>query len=250
MRARLKRWPRPACRSRSDMAVLQRGLRGGLMARAYRKILHSWYLNDIAFDVRLHAKREAVAYIIEHMQAAMMLRDRFELLRFALARAPAEGLVLEFGVEKGLSITCLANATQRVVHGFDSFQGLPDDWSGTAAPRGTFDRQGAPPKVPGNVQLHIGWFDATIPQFLAGSDATISLLHVDCDIYSSTKTIFTLLGPRIVPGTVIVFDEYFNYPGWRQHEYKAFQEFCAETGRTYRYCGYAGEKGHVAVVME
>ncbi|MEE3502239.1 class I SAM-dependent methyltransferase [Acidiphilium acidophilum] len=232
------------------MAILQRGLRGGLMARAYRKVLHSWYLNDIAFDVRLHAKREAVAYIVEHMQAAMMLRDRFALLRFALARAPQSGLVLEFGVEKGLSITCLANATTRIVHGFDSFQGLPDDWSGTAAARGTFDRQGTPPKVPANARLHVGWFDATLPRFLAEVSEPVALLHVDCDIYSSTRTIFDLLGPRLVAGSVIVFDEYFNYPGWRQHEYKAFQEFCAAGGRRYRYLGYAGEKGHVAVVME
>ncbi|MDD2875713.1 MAG: class I SAM-dependent methyltransferase [Acidiphilium sp.] len=231
------------------MAILQRGLRGGLMARAYRKILHSWYLNDIAFDVRLHAKHEAVAYIIGNMQAAMMLRDRFDLLRFALARAPTEGLVLEFGVEKGLSIACLANATQRTVHGFDSFQGLPEDWSGTAAPRGTFDRRGQLPKVPANVRLHVGWFDATLPQFLAQIPEPVALLHVDCDIYSSTKTIFSLLGPRIGTGTVIVFDEYFNYPGWRQHEYKAFQEFCTDQGRAYRYLGYAGEKGHVAVIM-
>jgi predicted O-methyltransferase YrrM len=231
------------------MAVLQRGLRGGLMARAYRKILHSWYLNDLAFDVRLHAKREAVAYIVEHMQAAMMLRDRFDLLRFALSRAPAEGLVLEFGVEKGLSITCLAQATDRTVHGFDSFQGLPDDWSGTGSVRGTFDRRGQLPKVPGTVALHVGWFDATVPAFLAEHAGPVALLHVDCDIYSSTKTIFALLAERIVPGTVIVFDEYYNYPGWRQHEYKAFQEFLAASGRSYDYLGYAGEKGHVAVVM-
>lgn len=227
------------------MAILQRGLRGGLLARAYRKILHSWYLNDLAFDVRLHAKREAVAYVVANMQSAMMLRDRFALLRFALDRAPADGLVLEFGVEKGLSINCLAAATPRIVHGFDSFAGLPEDWSGTAAPRGTFDRSGRPPKIRSNVRLHVGWFDATLPQFLAETPEPVALLHVDCDIYSSTRTIFTLLAPRIVPGTVIVFDEYFNYPGWREHEFKAFQEF----GRPYRYLGYAGEKGHVAVVI-
>lgn len=231
------------------MAMLQRGLRGGVLARAYRKFMHSWYLNDIAFDVRLAAKRESVAYIIERMQSAMMLRDRFALLRFALDRAPGEGLILEFGVEKGLSITCLANATRRTIHGFDSFQGLPEDWSGTAAPRGTFDRRGRLPSVPANVRLHVGWFDATLPAFLAETDEPVALLHVDCDIYSSTKTIFALLEPRIVAGTVIVFDEYFNYPGWRHHEYKAFQEFCSASGRSYRYLGYAGEKGHVSVVM-
>lgn len=233
-----------------SMAILQRGLRGGLLARAYRKLLHSWYLNDLAFDVRLHAKREAVAYIVANMQSAMMLRDRFALLRFALARAPQSGLILEFGVEKGLSITCLAKATPRIVHGFDSFQGLPDDWSGTAAPRGTFDRAGRPPQLPPTVRLHIGWFDATLPAFLAESNESVALLHIDCDIYSSTRTIFTQLADRIISGTVIVFDEYYNYPGWRQHEYKAFQEFCAARGHGYRYLGYAGEKGHVAVVIE
>lgn len=220
-----------------------------VLARAYRKILHSWYLNDIGFDVRLHAKREAVAYIVEHMQSSMMLKDRFALLRFALSRAPGAGSVLEFGVEKGLSITCLAQATPRIVHGFDSFQGLPEDWAGTGEARGAFDRRGRLPKVPANVRLHVGWFDATLAAFLAVNDEKIALLHIDCDIYSSTKTVFDLLGARIGAGTVIVFDEYFNYPGWRQHEFKAFREFCADGGRTYTYLGYSAEKGHVAVMM-
>ncbi len=232
------------------MAILSRGWRSGLLGRAYRKILHSWYANDLAIDLRLHAKREAVAYVIEHMQAAMMRRDRFDLLRFALARAPQDGLVLEFGVEKGASVTCLAQATRRTVHGFDSFAGLPEDWAGTAEAAGAFDRKGRLPKVPGNVRLHVGWFDATLPRFLAETTEPVALLHVDCDIYSSTRVVFDLLGPRIVPGSVIVFDEYFNYPGWRQHEYKAFQEFIAASGRRYRYLAYAGEKGHVAVAIE
>ena len=49
-------------------------------------------------------------------------------------------------------------------------------------------------------------------------------MNVDCDIYSSTKTIFEFLGDRIVPGTIIVFDEYLINPTWRDDEYKAFQE--------------------------
>ena len=232
------------------MAILSRGLRSGLLGRAYRKILHTWYANDLAIDLRLHAKREAIEYILEHMQTATMRRDRFDLLRSALARAPADGLVLEFGVEKGLSITCLGQSTSRDVHGFDSFRGLPEDWAGTAETRGAFDRNGKLPKVPKNVALHVGLFDATLPAFLATTDKNAALIHVDCDIYSSTRTIFELLGPRIVSGTVIVFDEYFNYPGWRQHEYKAFQEFIALSRQRYTYLAYAGEKGHVAVLIE
>lgn len=53
----------------------------------------------------------------------------------------------------------------------------------------------------------------------------------------------------MVQGTIIVFDEYFNYPAWRQHEYKAFQEFISKFGRKYRYIAMSAEKGHVAVQL-
>ncbi len=141
----------------------------------------------------------------------------------------------------------IARHTTRDVHGFDSFRGLPLDWSGTRETKGKFDRQGRLPKVPANARLHVGWFDRTLPGFLAATAETVALLHVDCDIYDSTRTVFDLLGGRIVSGTWIVFDEYFNYPGWRQHEFKAFQEWIAGGDRRYRYTGFSAEKGHVAV---
>lgn len=229
------------------MANLKRGLRGGLLVRTYRKLLHSLYVNDLWLDLRIHAKREAVAYIIAHMDEAMVLADRDELARFALARAPAEGLVAEFGVAGGASLRNLASQTQRQVHGFDSFGGLPEDWAGTKEKAGAFTQKGKLPKVPGNVTLHPGWFDQTLPAFLAANPGPAAFIHVDCDIYSSTVTIFAALRGRIVPGTVVLFDEYFNYPGWKAHEYKAFQEFIAGTGLSYEYIGYSAEKGHVAV---
>jgi len=229
------------------MAIFKRGVGEGFFARAYRKILHSFYANDLWIDLRLRAKREAVDYIVAHMPDALVREDRFDLLAFALSRAPAEGLVLEFGVEKGASLRHLAGLTNRTVHGFDSFEGLPGDWGGTKEAKGAFDLRGRLPKVPANAKLHVGWFDATLPAFLATDSAPAALIHVDCDIYSSTVTIFTALNERIRPGTVIVFDEYFNYPGWRNHEYKAFQEFIAAGGLGYDYIGFSAEKGHVAV---
>ncbi len=231
------------------MAIIKKGFGEGLVARAYRKILHTFYANDLWIDLRLHAKREAVDYIIANMQAAMVLPDRLALLGFAYSRAPAAGLVLEFGVEKGASLRHLASLTPRTVHGFDSFEGLPGDWNGTKETKGAFSLRGRLPKVPANAKLHVGWFDKTLPEFLAGDGQACALIHVDCDIYTSTVSIFAALGDRIGPGTVIVFDEYFNYPGWRQHEYRAFQEFIGDTGLTYHYLGFSAEKGHVAVVI-
>ena len=66
----------------------------------------------------------------------------------------------------------------------------------------------------------------------------MGFIHIDCDLYSSTKTIFDLLKERIKPGCVLVFDEYFNHPSWEEDEYKAFMEFIAETGLKYEYIGY------------
>jgi len=73
-------------------------------------------------------------------------------------------------------------------------------------------------------------------------------VHVDCDLYSAARTVLSLLAERIVPGTVIVFDEYFNFPNWEQHEYKAFREFAAEHAVTYRYLAFARQQ--VAVRIE
>jgi hypothetical protein len=219
----------------------------GLLARAYRKILHKFYRNDLWIDLCLRAKAESVDYIAANMQSAQVLEDRFALLRFALERAPQHGLILEFGVEKGDSLRWIARHTQREVHGFDSFRGLPLDWGGTRETRGKFNRQGRLPKVPGNVVLHVGWFDQTVPSFVAAGRGLIAMLHIDCDIYESTRIVLDHLSDGIVAGTWIVFDEYFNYPGWRLHEFKAFQEWIAAHGRRYRYTGFSAEKGHVAV---
>lgn len=231
------------------MAIFKRGLAEGFFARGYRKLLHSFYANDLWIDLRLHAKREAVDYVVQHMSEAMVAKDRLDLLRFALSSAPKSGLVLEFGVEKGASLRHLAGLRGSEVHGFDSFEGLPGDWSGTKEAAGAFTLKGKLPKMPPNAKLHVGWFNQTLPGFLAANQETCALVHIDCDIYISTAVVFEQLKGRIVAGTVIVFDEYFNYPGWRAHEYKAFQEFIAASGLNYRYLGFSAEKGHVAVVI-
>jgi hypothetical protein len=74
-------------------------------------------------------------------------------------------------------------------------------------------------------------------------------LHIDCDLYSSTRTVLKLCGPRIRKGAVLVFDEYCNYPGWRDHEFRAFQEFVAETGRQYEYLSVVPSHQQVAVIV-
>ena len=161
----------------------------------------------------------------------------FETLTFALDRAQVEGLVLEFGVRFGTSIRHLAGRTTGLVHGFDSFEGLPESWG--QKPAGVFSTEGKLPEVPSNVRLHAGWFEETLPGFVAENDGPVRFMNVDCDIYSSTKTVFDNLGGRVVPGSVIVFDEYIMTGGWREDEYKAFQEAVSQHGWHYRYLAFS-----------
>jgi hypothetical protein len=188
------------------------------------------------------ALQESVAYIQRNMPRAVAVETARQVLDLALAEAPREGHFLEFGVYKGGTIRYLAKQIgQRIIHGFDSFEGLPENWAGgnSNARQGTFSLGGKLPRVPRNVRLHKGLFSDTLPGWVKENDGPVAFLHVDCDLYSSTACIFDLLQARIVAGTVIVFDEYFNYHGWQNHEYKAFQEFVTRREVKYEYLGFA-----------
>jgi|SRR5208337_3376170 len=159
----------------------------------------------------------------------------------SIAARPAEGLVLEFGVYGATTTNYIAERVSCKVYGFDSFEGLPENWN--SLPRGFFKVGAAGmisnlPKVRENVELIVGMFEDTLPGFVKAHPEPISLMHVDCDLYSSTKTVFHYLGDRIVPGTIIMFDEYIDYPGWQEHEFKAFHEYLAESGRAYQYWSF------------
>jgi hypothetical protein len=131
--------------------------------------------------------------------------------------------------------------------GFDGFIGLPEDWR-SRFEAGAFAQP--IPAVEENVTLHVGLFSETLPQFVASLQEDVAFLHVDCDLYSSTKEIFFYLGNRIKPGTIIVFDEYMNFPGWKNNEWKAFLEFITESKLKYKYIGLVPSHQQVAVMIE
>jgi hypothetical protein len=174
---------------------------------------------------------------------ARVLSDAWELRGLAFDQAPKTGMVLEFGVFSGASLRFFAKRSDRPMNGFDTFEGLPRDdgipvWKRHHDQR-SFDLKGAMPSVPANVTLHKGLFEDTLPGFLAQHTDRAAFLHIDCDLYSSTKAVFDALGDRIVAGTVILFDEYFNYEGWQYGEYKAFQELIEARRLRYTILGVA-----------
>lgn len=199
--------------------------------------------------VRELAIDESAAYIFSNLHAALLFDDREDLWGHALESASLEGLHLEFGVWKGNSINSIARAVSPVdVFGFDSFEGLREDWPGTHRRTGHFDTNGTLPEVESNVQLVKGWFQVTLPEFLTSHQGNVAFLHLDADTYESTLYVLEQLKSQIVAGTVIVFDEYLGIPNWKNNEFKAWKEFRQSQKLDYCYIGFGPEQAALKVL--
>lgn len=184
---------------------------------------------------------ESATYAEQHLRTAMIFPTSEELWNYAASSARIEGgAILEFGVFKGRSINHFADIFKsETLHGFDSFEGLAEDWTGYHLPKGTFDLGGNLPKVKENVTLHKGWFDKTLPPFFEQNTSKIRLCHIDCDTYESSHYVLQQIAARLVKGSIIVFDEYYGYPNWRFGEFRAWQEVCTEKGLSYKYIAFS-----------
>ncbi len=201
---------------------------------------------DILNSQDIAAAGDSAEFVLEQMPNASVFWHPHDTLRFALSQIKGPGLALEFGVATGSTLRIIADtvAGDRTVAGFDSFAGLPEAWR-TGFPVGEF-AQAEIPTVEG-AEIVVGLFEEELPPFLARNEEEVAFLHVDCDLYSSAKTVLALVGDRLAPDAILLFDEFFNYPGWRQHEFRAWLEFVERTGRTFEYLGYTGNNEQVAV---
>ncbi len=158
--------------------------------------------------------------------------DRLDFIARIFRLSPPTGYILEFGVGPGNSLRVLAENTTRQVIGFDSFEGLPEPWKfNNMEVYQKGDMKFDPPPRQPNVVYVKGWFEDTIPEWKKTYEANVGFLHIDSDLYSSCKTVLTELNDQIVPDTIILFDEHFNYPYWKEGEWKAMNEWIAEYDR-------------------
>jgi hypothetical protein len=156
------------------------------------------------------------------------LGDRFDVFAEALRRIQGcAPLYLEFGVYRGRTLRWwsqhLTLSAARLV-GFDSFEGLPEDWR-FYAPKGWFDAGGPPRLDDPRVSLVVGWFDQTLPSWeLPDHDQLI--VNIDCDLYSSTMCVLTWLERHLRPGTLVYFDDLLD----RDDELRALREWIDSHG--------------------
>lgn len=154
-----------------------------------------------------------------------------ELFKFPLNAVNINGLFLEFGVCKGITINRIASLIpDKTVYGFDSFDGLPEDWCGH---KKGYLKVGNVQEVLNNlldnIQIVIGLFQKTLEPFLKEYKEKVAFVHLDADLYSSTKYVLDTLEKynRFQQGTIIQFDEFLsiNFPSF---EWSAFRDFVKE----------------------
>jgi predicted O-methyltransferase YrrM len=146
----------------------------------------------------------------------------------------------EFGVFNGTSINYFAKKCPHAeLYGFDSFEGLEEDWYGFRALKNTFDRSGVTPKCEENIELVKGWFVDTVPKFLNRfKERQIDIVHMDADTYTPTAFVLNSLKTNLKSGTIIIFDEFFGYTNYQAHEIKAWLEFVESHHFQFEYIGY------------
>jgi hypothetical protein len=174
-----------------------------------------------------------------------MSHSYWNYLRHCISAVTLNGMWMEFGVGMGSTINFIAaNNNDRRMIGFDSFEGLPEDWkmSDTLTYiKGRYSLNGTLPPVKNrNVELITGYFSDTLPYFLQKQEQKCAFVHIDCDLYSSTLYVLDTLNKfdKLVPGTIILFDELYNYQYFEKHEFKAFRQFFEESRLEYSFIAH------------
>lgn len=166
--------------------------------------------------------------------------ELFEMVGKEVGQLPV--LYLEFGVAAGDATRYWAKLLKHpdsCLHGFDSFEGLPEAWSD--CPKGMFSTGGALPRIDDSrVCFFKGWFDQTLPSYEPPSREVV-ILNMDADLYSSTGYVLRKLQSLIRVGTYVYFDEFVSLG----HEERAFRELVEATGARFQVVGTTRDLMHV-----
>ena len=169
-----------------------------------------------------------------------------DLHTYCINNINKEGALFEFGVFKATTLNFFARALKknnddRIIVGFDSWQGFSEEWSGVndSFQMDTFDQNGSLPIVEKNTLLVDGFIEQTLPEYVSNiSDLdSVAFIHIDTDTYSPAKVALKELKPYFTSGTVILFDELLGYPNWRNHEFRALSEVLDPS--EYEFLGFA-----------
>ena len=174
--------------------------------------------------------RDCYDYFKKYFYNTIFFNEKKKIQTFSIERALElnndQDLYLEFGVWKGTTINFFSQLLEKKkIYGFDTFEGLAEDWYGYSNhPKGTFSLKGVVPKLNSNVIPVVGLIQETLPTFLKNNLNKLAFVHIDTDTYSTCKFILENIKDRLTKNSIILFDEFYNYSGWKNGELKAFNE--------------------------
>jgi hypothetical protein len=177
----------------------------------------------------------AQTFIFDHGRyryAADEARPRRDFFRRAFTLLTENGIsgdYLEFGCASGATFGYAYQYARRAGHpaclwAFDSFEGLPgsDDprdvhplWQAGnfAAPLDQFLERCEMRGIPSDrIEVVKGYYSDTLTPISPFHDRLpqdVALAYVDCDLYTSTKSVLDFLVPRLKHGMILAFDDYF-----------------------------------------
>lgn len=195
-----------------------------VLKRLYRRLMTTESPNYFAWKSAYAGKWDL--WCKEH-PCCKEFSHALDLYAYLIAMKDLEGPInyLEFGVHRGASLKCWIEKSHHpdsLFVGFDSFEGLPEDWKANY-PRGHFTTHGKTPDIPDErCSFQVGWFHETLPKFVQQfSFENPTVIHLDADLYGSTLFVLCTLAPKLKKGDVLIFDD-FSDP---LDVFRAFMDF-------------------------
>ena len=184
--------------------------------------------NSLEKKLKNNLVEQTFNYFNEYISKSVIFDYVWDIREYAIKTAllndkNKEYYYLEFGVYKGGSANFFSKFLDKL-YCFDSFEGLREDWIGYYLPKNTFNLNRKIPKLNLNVEPIVGWVEDTLDDFLKKHNPKINFIHLDMDTYSPTKFTLSKLKPYLVKNSIIIFDELYNYQGWKNGEFKALKE--------------------------
>jgi O-methyltransferase len=186
--------------------------------------LHGREVVSFAQPERTAAARR-IRDIVTGWETQTMGVDEAYVIRAAvLATSKIVGDLAEVGVFRGGTARIICEAKgKRSLHLFDTFQGLPQP---AAIDKGFEKGQYASSLNDvrrflagcSDIHFHEGLFPATAGPVM---DHRFSFVHLDVDLYDSTRAALEFFYPRLSPGAVVISHDYVEFAGVRN----AFDEF-------------------------
>ena len=238
-------------------------------------------------SVSTHDTSSTISTIHEKLCADVRYPAFEKVIRF-INYELVDGAVLEFGVYTGRSLAALQIAEDRYrrdsmhtvsgpprkFYGFDSFQGLYNSnhprWTdGSFAKNHSWHPtikvgETITPDAVKAFFKHIkllepeiieGLYDDTLPIFVNAAFGKAAIIHIDCDLYESTLAVLNNLEPMLQQGTILLFDDYYNYKGspykGESAAFKTFQKSCSAHWNFVEYFQYGTFcKAFITVAVE